>query len=490
MTTTSWAHAVSGDFNTATNWTAGVPAAGDTALITVSGPAYTVTSSQLNSVGTLETAKKATLEVDGSTFRLGSGTGTGALAGTITVVNAGADVGVLQLGATATNTTFKNTGTFELDVDADLVIAGTATLIGNGQLILIDADTIIGTGAFNGTLINGSASSRHTISGTGAVGDGQLTFVNAAKGIIDASGDSNTPDQALDVLTASFTNSGLMEATGTGVLFLKSSIGQSASGRIETRASHTANPGAAIVLDNASIVNGTVSIAKGTSLFSEGGTEEINTSAKPIANAGLIATMGSSTLILSSVKNTRTGELKVNVDGRLETTGTVSGGTALIESGAEILFQGPSSANVTLVAGTFESELVLEDPAQFTGTVAGLATLNTEIDLENIPFADGPTVNFDASKHLLKVTDPITGTIDNIKIVGTGTFAPSLAGDGSTFIRDPPASPASAPNANTNLLAQSMASIGASGNVAGSGAGNLAEHRSSSDFLAPNSHHA
>ncbi len=489
MTTTTWAHGVSGDFNTASNWTHGVPGAGGTALITAGGT-YTVASSKFVSIGTLKMAKNATLAIDGSTFTLTSGTGTGALAGTIMVNSSGTNSGVLELGATANSTTFKNTGTIQLAYPSnDLVIAGIVTLIGNGNVILTNSGTI-GTGGFNGTLINGSTSSGQTISGTGWIGDGSLKFVNAAKGIIDASGEPEPfANQALDILTASFTNSGLMEATGTGILFIDSNIDQSASGRIKTSASTTNSSGAAIVLNNASIVNGTVSIAGGTSLFSEGDTDLINTSANPITNAGLIATQGRNTLILSSVKNTGTGELMANTGGMLEITGSVTGGTAVIESGAEIFFQGPASADVTLVPGTFESRLVLEDPAQFTGSVAGLTGINTEIDLETIPFADGPAVSFNPTRHLLTVTDPVTHVTDTIKVVGTGSFTASMALDGSTLITDPPSDSASVPHAAINLLVQQVASFGLSNGVAGSGTGNITEHQEPLNFLATSSHH-
>jgi len=487
MTTTTWTNPAGGDFNTASNWNSGVPGPGETALITASGT-YTVTSSQLNTIATLEMAKKATLEIEGSAFRLTSGTGTGALAGTITVtLNGAAEPGVLQLGATSASTIFKNSGTIELLLAADIVVAGTATLIDDGKIVLDGADTIIGTGAFNGTLNNGSTSSRHTISGTGTIGDGSLTFVNAAKGIIDANGASDTfASQNLDVDTASFTNSGLMEATGTGVLFLQSDVDQSASGKMKTLASTTTSTGAEIALNNASIVNGSVSIAKGTSLQSVvGGTDEINTTT-PIANAGTIQAVDTSTLILSAVKNTATGDLTAGANSRIEVAETETGGTANIDAGGEIFFAGPASAKVTFDGN---GVLILNDATKFTGSVAGLSSnLGAAIALDNIPFADGPIVN--PSAHMFTVTDPVTGIVDKINFVGSGNF---IAHDGTgalagtTLISDPPIGSASV--ADTSLLAQSMASIGASGGLAGSGSGGVPGNHGSSDFLTANSLH-
>ena len=413
MTTTSWANGVNGNFDTGSNWTNGVPAAGDTALITTAG-SYTVTSAKFNAMAALAMAQQATLEIDNGAFRVTSGTGTGALAGTITVTNTGPDVGELQLGAKGTSTTFNNTGTIQLILVADLVIAGTATLTGNGQVILGGAGTIIGTGAFDGTLINGSStSSGQTIAGTGAIGDGALHFVNSANGVINASGDTNPAvSQALDIQTASFTNSGLMQATGTGILFLRSPIGQTASGQIMT-----SNSGAAIVLDNASIANGTVSIAEGSSLVSEGGTNSINTNS--ITNAGSIQSTGTSTLILSSVANTSTGELMA-ASGRIEVAGNAMGGTAVIGAGGEIFFAGPASANVT-----FEGNgvLILNDAMNFTGTVFGLTgNPGAAIVLANIPFADGPIVSPLSADGVFTVTDPVTNVVDTIKTNGGGPY--------------------------------------------------------------------
>jgi len=60
---------------------------------------------------------------------------------------------------------------------------------------------------------------------------------------------------------------------------------------------------------------------------------------------------------------------------------------------------------------------------------------------------------------------------------------------GRTLISDPAANLASVPHNAAQLLAQAMASFGASSGIAGSGTGNLAKHHRSSDFLAANSHH-
>lgn len=419
MATTSWVHGVNGDFNTASNWTNGIPTAGDTALITATGT-YTVTSSHFNAVGILEMAAGATLSIEASAFRVTAGSGAGAFAGTITVFNSGPDAGVLELGTEGADTVFNNTGTIQLINFADLIVAGNVTLIGNGSLVLGGADTIIGTGAFNGTLINGGASG-HAISGAGAIGDGALHFANAANGSITAGSASNPAVvQTLDIQTASFTNSGLIQATGAGVLFLiKCAIAQTASGQIKT-----ANSGTGIVLDNASIGNGTVSIAQGSTLSCENGSNLINTSPNPIANAGLIQTVGAgTTFVLSSVVNSSTGELAAETGGRIEIAGNETGGAMVIAGGAEVFFAGAASANVMFIGN---GALFLDDATQFTGSVAGLSsTPGAVMVLTNIPFADNPIVSPLSAGGVLTVTDPVTNVVDTISIVGGGTFMAS-----------------------------------------------------------------
>jgi hypothetical protein len=81
----SWAHGVSGDWNTSSNWKpTGVPVTGNTALITTSGT-YTVTSSQANSVAILNTQSSVTLAINAGAFDITAGTGGGKLAGKISV---------------------------------------------------------------------------------------------------------------------------------------------------------------------------------------------------------------------------------------------------------------------------------------------------------------------------------------------------------------------------------------------------------------------
>jgi hypothetical protein len=63
-----------------------------------------------------------------------------------------------------------------------------------------------------------------------------------------------------------------------------------------------------------------------------------------------------------------------------------------IEGTGEIVFGGPSSADVKFGAST-DAILKLENPSMFTGTGFGLTT-GAYLDLTNINFADNPTISY------------------------------------------------------------------------------------------------
>jgi len=149
MTITTWTNTAGGDFNHAANWNNGVPSSSsDTALITAKGT-YTVTVSQADVVGTLQTAKGATVTIkptESFDVTAGTGTGKGTLAGTIDVGN----LGELDLGTDAANTTFNNSGAINLQSTGDptdIFIAGNVTLSGKGKVNLEDDSNIVSDGS-------------------------------------------------------------------------------------------------------------------------------------------------------------------------------------------------------------------------------------------------------------------------------------------------------------------------------------------------------
>jgi len=468
MATTSWANGVDGNFNTAANWTNGVPIFGDVALITAPGT-YTVTSSQGNSVGDLEMAKHASLDIAAGTFDVTVGTATGALAGTVAV-----DPGTtLELGSDGEDTKFDNTGLLSLIGSlglTQLVVSGNATLNGKGKITLNSNDQIVSDGNSANLL------SHNDISGRGTIGDGNLAFTNEGGAVIDA----NDPNESLNVDAEDFDNSGVLEASNQGQLVINTYINNGNSGKVEVGADSS------MLLAGAIITGGVMSVGKGAMLTAIDDFGNTIDTKGAMTNAGEISTNGGGIEFQNAVKNAATGSFNATGSGfnLLQFDSTVTKGTATID-GAVINFMAAASTNVTFESAGAEY-LVLGDPQKFTGTVAGMTTDSEAfIDLENIQFADNPAVSPLSAKGVLTVTDPVTHVVDKIKIVGGGTFTASGATDGSTLISDPPAGSAG----NANLLAQAAASFGANSGIAGPGTHSVAEYYRSSDFLAADSHH-
>ena len=195
MGTISWAHGVSGNFNTAADWVGGVVPGGlDDAELTASGT-YTVTSSQTNTVFGVALASGATLAVTNGTFTAADGTDGADNAGTISIGNntmfivGGAsnstielkDSGIITLNSTGSPTTLVLANSFGSQI-IDLDGGGKLKLSGNGNnlittdvlgTILENNDTISGSGRINlvlenSGLIDANGSRPLVILGTGA----------------------------------------------------------------------------------------------------------------------------------------------------------------------------------------------------------------------------------------------------------------------------------------------------------------------------------
>jgi hypothetical protein len=196
----------SGSWNAASNWTQGiVPASQSPAIVNAAG-SYTLTSSQDNVVGAVSiSTATATLAIAGGSFTI-AGTAGSSNAGTIAI----ADGRALTLSGIMTDT-----GTIALSSSGDvtnLLVSASVTLKGTGALTMTDFGQ-------NMVASNGAAAAftnAATIAGSGQIGDSNLSLVNQAGGIIDATG----ARAALVINTGanSVRNSVLMEATGTAGL--------------------------------------------------------------------------------------------------------------------------------------------------------------------------------------------------------------------------------------------------------------------------------
>jgi hypothetical protein len=266
MATFTWkTNGFSGAWETAANWTpAGPPGAADDAKLTATGT-YTVTTTATDTVNSVQTAAGATLVIGSATnFTMSSGTEstafpTGANAGQISMSN---NV-TLFMGGTFNNTSTVAGGGLVMNGAANQaalrLTTATVTFTGGGKVVLGTAgnNVIYGNAAAN-TLVNVN----NTFSGVGNIGDGQMALNNQTAGVINA--DNATGALTLQV-TNGITNTGLLEASGAGGLFLlNDSIdneGNSNAGKITAAVS-----GAHVDLQNTTIYGGTLTAVAGAQI--------------------------------------------------------------------------------------------------------------------------------------------------------------------------------------------------------------------------------
>ena len=294
-------------------------------------------------------------------------------------------------------------------------------------------DLFLAPAIFGGVLTNID----NTISGTGVIGQeiesglrlGPVvgTFINEAKGIIDA--DASSP--LLITGVGPDTNTGLMEATKGGTLLIDGvTIDNSLKhekGTID--AGHSSTVG----LENATIIGGFVKALSGSMIEAEQGSNTIT--GAHVKNAGTIGAELANLTIVGDVNN-HNGDLDAN-NATLVIDGTVKGGTATLEGTGQIEFDGASSARVTFAANS-DAILKLDKPHEFKGTISGLAN-GDYIDFTNINFANNPMISYSSKKDLLTVTDTVSGVTDRVHVEGpVGSFSAQSDGSGGTLITDAP----------------------------------------------------
>ena len=297
--------------------------------------------------------------------------------------------------------TINNTGVISVTggVFPWLITQGNVTLKGAGDITLTNPSSSVPFAAsiFGGVLTNVD----NLISGTGEIGQqlhgsGVGTFINEARGVIDAN-DASGPLVIAGV--GPDTNAGLIEATQGGTLLIDGVT-------IDNFLTHTkgtveAGHDSTVGLEGGTIIDGLVTIKNGGIVEGEQGSNLITGAA--VSNAGTLGAEGGNLTVIGNVTNA-SGTLDAN-NASLVVDGSVSGGKATIEGTGEIEFGGASSANVTFGAST-DAILKLDKPSTFTGTVSGLTT-GDYIDFANINFADNPAVSYSSKTHVLTVTDSV-----------------------------------------------------------------------------------
>jgi hypothetical protein len=217
---------------------------------------------------------------------------------------------------------------------------GTVSLAsaGNNTILEIDANgvSLSGKGAVtlndhSNDLVFGAAASDvltnvdNTISGGGQLGDGQMTLVNQAAGIINGSGTNN----ALTLNTGgsgSFSNAGTIEATGGKGLVIASSTGTN-TGTIQALGSN-----AILSLQNSTITGGIFATSGGGTIQSGNSTIDKAT----INNASNLVVLNNNTLTLGATVN-NTGTVSLNSAGNNTELIVDANGVSLSGKGAVTL---------------------------------------------------------------------------------------------------------------------------------------------------------
>jgi hypothetical protein len=264
-----------GNWSTAGNWNpdTGVPGADDTVTIDLSVAGAINISNQ--AVLDLTINKFVTLDVnDNTSFTFGAA---GSAAATF------ANSGTLALNST-------NDATVLLVASPTLSLTGTGTvLLGNNTQNYIVAATA-------GNELNDVS---NLIEGAGQIGNGgDLKLLIGTAAVLDA---NQSADIYLNTGTATTVNSGLMEATGAGGLWIETAVNSGTLGRITAA-------GANVYLQGGDIQGGTIA-STGGAAFVNIGNGTLDGSAHTVTNTGSVVVNDSTSLdLLGTITNRQHGD--------------------------------------------------------------------------------------------------------------------------------------------------------------------------------------
>ena len=405
VTPDQWSRGISGNFNTASDWSTDfVPGFGNDAEITANGT-YTVTVNSVDGVEVngLETAALATLAIAEGTFIAYDGTDTGASAGTIAVDNNSIfEIGGYNAGSSPID--FDATGLITLNSTGSptmLVLNGstgdqTVQLSGDGKLILSDnaGNLVVGYGTITTTFLNDNL-----IKGAGTIGGSNFELQNA--GTIDA--DDGVPLIIIGGFSA--TNSGTIECTSSGGLYLvNTTLDNLPGGTIEAAA-----PAAVIELANTTIDDGDVSTVAGSSIVSVAGTDnEINVGA--VTNAGdTVVQPGSLLSFGAAVDDTNSGTIALDSSGGAAAELLVRGGLYLEGKGKVTL-----SDNSQNLIGSNGPGTTLNNQ---NNAISGAGTIGDA----NMTLVQGPTGVIDGTGKNALIIAATGGDFENFGKVETSS---------------------------------------------------------------------
>jgi hypothetical protein len=353
-TSTTWTSTAGGNFNTAANWSNGVPVAGinatineastDPITVTLSGVSDTADSLSTQYAGLSLTNATLTLQGalngnDGSFISTGATTALTQAGGLLDFQNgpSGNDTSAITSGGAAI---IQTSGTIEVD-------AGTLAVSGNSNF----AGTLTGLGGGpNSGIVQLTGGATYTFAAGAVLSVGQVSLINASTMIL---GESLT-------YKGNFVQSGGTTLNiGAHVLTLADTAGTSSSIAGLVAGAQLTNQ-SALSVNGATLSSGTTLSNSGTLLFNAGGGLALgNGGIAPAllasAAGGTIAVQtGNSTIAGGTLTNA--GLLQLGDSGNLTTTSTLTNtGTISIAAGDTMNVNGTlSSAGSVIGAGLFE----------------------------------------------------------------------------------------------------------------------------------------
>ena len=249
-----------------------------------------------------------------------------------------------------------------------LNIDAAVTLTGGGSVTLANGNTYIRENG-TGTLTNVN----NTISGTGIIGNDNLTFINQAGGTVNATGN------ALLINAAGVVNQGLFEATGAGVLEVNVTV-NNAGGTITA-----ANGSQVQFLGGAVIQGGLLSTASGATFLGSFSGDIVldgsshgtltNTAAYTIANGSETDWTGTINNAGSVLVDATSNNTFLNLDGAVTAIGA---GTITVTNGNAYIRENQANSSLTNVNNTIlGSGTIGNDGLIFINQAAGIVNANS-----------------------------------------------------------------------------------------------------------------
>ena len=356
-------------------------------------------SSWTNTGGNITAATGSAVVLDAGVTVTGgtlTGSGTGVVYGdgaTLVGLTTAGNFQVQNSYVTNLQGTINNTGTITVaasnaDTFLNVTSAG-ATLSGGGTIVM-------GAGG-QYSFIDGPSgasftNSNNTIEGTGMIGNADLTLVN--NGTINANASPTVLNAPLELYSGSggITNTGTLEATNGGDLYIYgSAVTNSGSGAVIKAVGADSSGNASYVLLNAATINGGTLTTSGAGvIYGEGGTTLVG-----LTNAGSFQVLNNAVAYLSGTI-TNTGTMTVSasnaytyLDLAANTTLTGGGTVVMGAGGPYSIIGGPSNFTLTNSNNTIEGD----------GNIGNGA----------ISFVNNGTVNANTSGQTLTL-QPVAGT--------------------------------------------------------------------------------